>query len=290
MRWLITGAGGFTGRHLVGRLRAEGREVVALGENGGPAADLLDPQSMRDALRAASPSVVVHLAAISFVAHAESAAFEHVNVGGTRNLLAAAAALTTPPRVILASSAAVYGRHAGCAHEELAPEPVNDYGRSKLAMERMASAWAGRLPLVTTRPFNYTGPGQDPKFLVPKLARAFARREPSIRLGDTSVSRDFSDIRDVVEDYLRLGTADCAGVTLNLCSGKPQAVEGILDLLREITGHDPELIADPALLRTDEIPSVWGSDARLRTMLGRGHQVPIEDTLRSLLDFHGTED
>ncbi len=290
MRWLVTGAGGFTGRHLVARLRAEGREVVGLGEPGGPAADLLDPQAMGDALRAASPGVVVHLAAISFVAHADAAAFEHVNVGGTRNLLAAAAALATPPRVILASSAAVYGRQAGCAHEGLAPAPVNDYGRSKLEMERMASAWADLLPLVITRPFNYTGPGQDTKFLVPKLARAFARRETSIRLGDTKVSRDFSDIRDVVDDYLRLGTADCAGATLNLCSGKPQAVEGILALLREITGHDPELIADPALFRPDEIPSVWGSDTRLRATLGRGHLVPLEDTLRSLLDFHSTED
>lgn len=113
---------------------------------------------------------------------------------------------------------------------------------------------------------------------------------PSIRRGDTKVPRDFSDIRDVVEDCLRLGTADCAGATFDLSSGKPQEAEGILDLLREITGHDPGLIADPALSRTDEIPSVRGCDARHRTMLGRGHIVPIRDKLRSLLDFHGTED
>lgn len=289
MRWLVTGAGGFTGRHLVARLRADGREVIGLGEPGGADADLLDPQAMRDALRAASPDVVVHLAATSFVAHDDPSAFGRVNVGGTRNLLAAAAGLSTPPRVILASSAAVYGRHDGCAGEDLTPAPVNDYGRSKLEMERMAAGWGDRIPIVITRPFNYTGPGQNTKFLVPKLVSAFARREPAIRLGNTKVSRDFSDIRDVVEDYLGLAAADCVGATLNLCAGKPLAVESLVAMLQEITGHRPELVVDPALFRPDEIISLWGSDARLRATLGRGHSVPIEDTLRSLLDFHGAD-
>ena len=84
------------------------------------------------------------------------------------------------------------------------PAPVNHYANSKLAMEHTARTYGERLPLLITRPFNYTGPGQATHFLVPKIVEHIKRRETVIELGNTHVSRDFSDVRDIVAVYAHL--------------------------------------------------------------------------------------
>ena len=158
-------------------------------------ADLTDKAAVADQVQQAQADTVVHLAAISFVGNADDAAFYSVNVTGCINLLSACAALPQKPRkVLLASSANIYGN---CANspigEEQTPAPVNHYGTSKLAMEHLARTYADRLPLVITRPFNYTGPGQGKQFLIPKLVEHFARKAPQIELGNLHVEREFND-------------------------------------------------------------------------------------------------
>lgn len=125
-------------------------------------AELTNPAQVKAEVAQAQPDAVVHLAAISYVAHEDASALYAVNTVGTTHLLDAVAALRHAPRcVLLASSANVYGN---CNHspiaETQAPAPVNHYAMSKLAMEHMARTYADRLPLIITRPFNYTGPGQ----------------------------------------------------------------------------------------------------------------------------------
>src|SRR5207302_4783272 len=175
-RVLVTGARGFTGRYLVDRLRADGYSVVGMTE-ALPAgasevhANLLDPGAMARAVELARPDRVVHLAALSFVAHDDVEATYRVNLLGSLALLQALDAMSTPIRsVILASSAAVYGNvNADAIEETAAPAPVSHYGASKRAMELVAATFRDRLPIVVVRPFNYTGPGQAEHFAVPKV-------------------------------------------------------------------------------------------------------------------------
>lgn len=285
MRWLITGAGGFTGRHLGRALRARGEEVIGLGaaSDGLIPCDLTDAASVAAAVRAARPDRVVHLAAVSFVPHGVPADFQRVNVEGAEHLLRACADLPTPPSVALASSANVYGVRGGLIDEAAPALPVSDYGRSKLAMEAVARRWADRVPLLITRPFNYTGPGQSERFLVPKIAAHFRRRAPIIELGDIDVARDFSDVRDIVDDYLGLLDRGIVGETVNLCGGRATPVREIIDAFIGLTGHRPELRRDPALVRTDEIRSLAGDPAKLIRLTGRGHRMPLSQTLADLL-------
>lgn len=148
MRLLITGADGFTGRHLVASARARGYDIVALQAN------LTDKEAVQREVEAAAADWVVHLAAISFVGHADPSAFYHVNVSGTLNLLSALASLAQPPQsILLASSANVYGNCA-CSPipEEQPPAPVNHYATSKLAMEHMARTYLPQLPLFFCSP------------------------------------------------------------------------------------------------------------------------------------------
>ena len=168
MNILVSGATGFTGRHFMDMARDAGHSLHAL------ESDLLHPDALQHEIAKVQPDCVAHLAAISFVGHADTDAFYRVNVQGTLNLLDALAPLgpSKLQRVLLASSANVYGNCTDSPiREAQCPAPVNHYAASKLAMEHLARTRLEDLPLFFTRPFNYTGRGQSPSFVIPKLVQ-----------------------------------------------------------------------------------------------------------------------
>lgn len=283
MRILLTGAEGFTGRHFTERALAEGNSVIAL------QSDLTDSDALRQEVSEASPDAVVHLAAISFVGHADEKAFYGVNVVGTTNLLDALTKLPTPPhRVLLASSANIYGNTAHSPISETQPAaPVNHYATSKLAMECMARTYEDRLNLIITRPFNYTGPGQDVNFLIPKLAMHFAARAPSIALGNLHVEREFNDVRMVCNAYLFLLAYGEPGGIYNVCSGQPYELQHVIDSFTQITGYKMEVSVNPAFVRGNEVHRLCGNPAKLNALLtryGAKLEAPtLEETLRRML-------
>ena len=246
-RVLLTGAGGFTGPYVRRRLESAGATVTGLlrpGEAGAAqdiACEITDAPALRGAVAEARPDHVIHLAAISFVPFADSGALMEINVRGTRNLLEACAALSQAPRkIILASSANVYGNAPVSPIREDAPlAPASDYAASKVEVERLAAEWGARLPILLVRPFNYTGVGQDEKFLVPKLVAAFRRRDAELSMGRTDVVRDFSDVRWVAEAYARLLAADVKAGSL-----APEAIDESEIRARLYTANFP----DPDLL------------------------------------------
>jgi GDP-6-deoxy-D-talose 4-dehydrogenase len=132
--------------------------------------DLSDVEAMRNLVAQIQPTVVVHLAAIAFVGHADPEAFYRVNLIGTHHLLSVLAEMAPNLEcLLLVSSANIYGNtNEGVLHETQAPAPENDYAVSKLAMEHMAKLWLSKLPIVTVRPFNYTGVGKANNFCCPK--------------------------------------------------------------------------------------------------------------------------
>jgi nucleoside-diphosphate-sugar epimerase len=282
MNILLTGAAGFTGHFFKQAAEAAGHTVWPL------AANLTDKAAVAAEVTQAQPTAVVHLAAISFVGHADEAAFYAVNVLGTMNLLAAVAALpVAPTKVLLASSANVYGNCAASPITEAqAPVPVNHYATSKLAMEHMALTYADCLPIVITRPFNYTGPGQAPQFLIPKLVSHFAHRADRIELGNLHVEREFNDVRMVCEAYLRLLTQGQTGQIYNVCSGQPHTLQHVINTLERITGHTMAVDVNPAFVRANEVHCLCGSPAKLQAAVGPLGVWGLEDTLRWMLDSH----
>ena len=283
MRILLTGAEGFTGRHFAERASAKGHSVVAL------RSDLMEDEALRKEVLEVAPDAVVHLAAISFVGHADETAFYAVNVVGTTNLLDALTKLPTKPqRVLLASSANIYGNtEASPISETQPPAPINHYAMSKLAMEYMARTYEDRLNLVITRPFNYTGPGQDVNFLIPKLAKHFSSRAPSIALGNIHVEREFNDVRMVCSAYLALLAYGEPGTAYNVCSGQPYELQHVIDAFTCITGHKLEVSVNPAFVRGNEVHRLCGNPARLNALLLK-HGVQLEtpaltETLQRML-------
>jgi GDP-6-deoxy-D-talose 4-dehydrogenase len=279
LKLLVTGADGFTGCHFVAAARVGGHEVHAL------QADLADKDGLNAEVLMLEPEAVVHLAAISFVGHANAGAFYNVNVIGTVNLLDALAAQAQPPRtVLLASSANVYGNcEQSPITETQAPAPVNHYATSKLAMEFMARTYLNRLPLFFVRPFNYTGRGQSAAFVIPKLVAHFAKRAEVVELGNLDVEREFNDVRFVCEAYLRLLCEGAAGEIYNVCTGKPVTLRTVLALLGQITGHQLQVKVNPAFVRKNEIHTLCGSPAKLESCIGDFPKPTLEETLLWML-------
>lgn len=280
MKILLTGSAGFTGHHFALSAQSAGHQVLPL------QADLTDKAAVSAEVRQAAPDAVLHLAAISFVGHADDSDFYRVNVIGTMNLLAAVAALPkSPEKILLASSANIYGNcDASPIHEDQAPAPVNHYAASKLAMEHMARTFSDRLPIVITRPFNYTGAGQGGQFLIPKLVDHFARRAPHIELGNLHVEREFNDVRMVCQAYLALLLHGQPGQAYNVCSGQTYTLQNVLNMLTAITGHGIEVRVNPAFVRANEVHRLCGNPAKFTACTGPLPPFALSDTLKWMLE------
>jgi nucleoside-diphosphate-sugar epimerase len=296
-RTLVTGAAGFTGRYMTTLLAESGHEVhgvvhhapeaAVAGASAMHIADLSDYRAISRVVSEVRPDHVVHLAAITFVGHDDVEEMYRANVVGTRHLLEALTQSGTQlTSIVLASSANVYGNaRQGILDETTPPAPANDYGVSKLASEYVAQLYAERLPLITVRPFNYTGRHQSENFLIPKIVAHARRREATIQLGNLDVARDFSDVRTVVAAYAKLlDTPKAIGTTFNICSGRAVSLGDILEMVSGMTGHQFGIRINSELVRKNEVRMLAGSAARLGNVIGDLRPIPLEQTLRWMLD------
>lgn len=288
-RALITGIGGFTGRYVAAALRERGFDVHGISrdltsEYQSHYADINDEVRLSMLVNEIAPTHVIHLAGIADTASSDLGELYHVNILGTRNLLTAlAAAAPNIEAVVLASSASVYGNSTQLPiHEASEPRPINDYGISKLAMEHVAMNFADRLPITIVRPFNYTGVGQSERFLIPKIVAAFRQRLPIIKLGNIDVAREFSDVRDVAEDYAALIEIGKT-TTVNLASGIAYTIAEILEIATNLTGHCITVETDSKLQRENEIKVLTGSREKLDYLVPSGRRRPIADTIGWML-------
>lgn len=300
MRALLTGACGFTGRYMAKVLQAAGHDVHAIVQHPGQQhrdaigtihiGDLTDAAACQAIVSAAEPDLVVHLAAISFAAHGSVEEMYRINIIGTRNLLdALARAPKSPAATLVASSANIYGNQSdGVLSEQSPVRPANDYGVSKAAMEMLCTTYAKRLPLIVARPFNYTGVGQSKDFLIPKIVEHARTRQPRIRLGNLAVARDFSDVRMIVDAYLRLLHEPRAlGGTFQLCAGAAISIRQLLDMVALLSGHAMDVVVDPQLLREGDVMSLCGTPAYIESVIGPLRHLPLQETLGWMLaDVH----
>ena len=294
---LITGATGFTGRYLAPKLAAAGYDVhgtAQCGDRGDVdgiatlhSIDLTDLKAVEQVVRDVSPAKVVHLAAIAFVGHSDIAEMYRTNILGTRNLLEAlASASDRPAAVLIASSANIYGNsRSGKLDESVPPSPANDYAVTKVATENLVALYHDRLPLIVTRPFNYTGIGQSTDFVIPKIVDHARRRAATIELGNLDVERDFSDVRSIADIYRRLLDCPAAiGGTFNICSGRHYSLAEVIALIEEISDHKMRIAVNPAFVRKNDVHTLYGDNARLSDTIGQLDMPPLRHTLQWMLE------
>jgi GDP-4-dehydro-6-deoxy-D-mannose reductase len=288
MRVYVTGASGFVGHRLLPRLAGAGHVVIpASADLDITRGDILDAE-----IAEARPDAAVHLAAQSSVADSrrEPASCFRVNYLGTRNLIHSITNHAPGARLLLVGSADEYETTRADAnpwHEDAGLRPESPYARTKAAAELLGGlAQARGLDVVRTRSFNHTGRGQDDRFVASSFARQIAeislgRREPEMQVGNLESVRDFLDVEDVVDAYLRLLDPAVPADVYNIASGAPIQIEELLGTLIELAGVDPVISVNPDFWRrTDQLV---GDATRLREATGWRPQIPLRETLGALL-------
>ncbi len=311
-RVLITGAFGFVGRWLAAEFSARDPriEIIGWGLRGDGAdqitgvrrmgVDIVDRAAVFAAMAEIMPAAVINLAAI---AAPREAALDpdrawSVNLFGAMNVAEAVLAKAPSARFFQISSSEVYGgsfaRNAGPLDEKAALEPLNVYALTKAASDLAVGKLAHEgLKAVRFRPFNHTGPGQGEAFVVAALASQIARIEqglkpPVLHIGNTNVSRDILDVRDIVGAYASAVFAEDdlpAGEVLNLAAGVAHGIGDIADRLCAMAKVRIAIEVDPARVRANDLARTLGDASRAEALLGWRPVIPIERTLREVLDF-----
>jgi GDP-4-dehydro-6-deoxy-D-mannose reductase len=293
MRALVTGGRGFVGTHLVAHLAEAGDDVTIVDHADG-GADITDADATRQVLEAAHPEVVYHLAGFADVGASwrDPAAALRLNAFGTLNVLEACRAAGVD-RVVCVASADVYGMVTEAElplDEDAEIRPTSPYAASKVAADALAQqAHLGHgLCVVRVRPFNHIRPGQAEQFVAPALAGRIARAERDgdevVAVGNLTPRRDLTDVRDVVRAYRLLAERGEPGAVYNVCTGHDVAIQDLADQLLEMADRPLRLEPDPDLVRPVDLPVLRGDPGRLRAATGWEPRIPLEQTLRDLLD------
>ena len=296
-RLLVTGQYGFVGSTLAQMVRADAAyrnwSIVDTPEE----LDLRDRVATFDVVASAKPEAVLHLAAQSFVPDAlrDPAATLQVNLFGTLNLLQALKQSDFRGRMIYAGTGDVYGVVPDDAlpiSESQMPAPRNPYAVSKLAAEALCRQWAitDSIDVVLARPFNHIGWGQGERFVVSDFARQIVeirrgRREPVVAAGDIDVTRDFTDVGDVVRAYFALLASGSTGEVYNVCSGRETSIRSVLARLAALAHVEIAIEQDPGRLRKSEQRRVWGDPAKIRRATGWEAATPLDDSLAGMLRY-----
>jgi len=290
---LITGAGGFVGKYLVLHLQSLGYTVYAgcRNEKNCEFSDGVIPISIdisrrneiKQVIHTIKPNQIYHLAAISHPASNNFHAFYEVNLQGTLNILEAAKSIDCATLIV--SSAYVYGRYNIPIKEDFQLEPVNHYGISKAAADMLAYSYALQgQRVVRVRPFNHSGPGQPPSFLLPTLVEQLSKIEsglilPTIQLGNLDSVRDFMDVRDVVTAYPMLLEHGENGAAYNLCSERPISVRQLFDLISGLSSRDINLEVKSFRKRKTDIPYLVGNASKVKALIDWKPKIELKRTI-----------
>jgi UDP-glucose 4-epimerase len=298
MKLLVTGGAGYIGSICAQRLLAAGHDVTVLDNlaRGHRAAvpegaelvevDLTDLPAVEGVLSGAGFDGVLHFAALSLVGESVSQPdlYWRVNVGGTRNLLDAMRAAGVK-RLVFSSTCAVYGEPDKVPMDETTPtRPLNSYGNSTLAVDRMIGdeCRAHGLGAVSLRYFNVAGAsgdlGEDHEpetHLIPNVLRAAQGLQSEVRIfgtdydtPDGTAVRDYIHIEDLSDAHELALENTRAGEhrIFNLGTGSGFSVREVIDAVREVTGMEVPVIEEGR--RVGDAPMLVAASAKVREELG----------------------
>lgn len=312
---LVTGADGFIGSHLVEHLLLEGCKVKAfvyynsfnswgwldtlpkdiLSQIEIFAGDIRDPNGVRTAMK--GTEVVFHLAAliaIPFSYHSPDSYID-TNVKGTLNIVQAAKDLEVE-RVLVTSTSEVYGTATYIPIDEQHPrQPQSPYSASKIGADCIAESFyrSFNTPVTIVRPFNTFGPRQSARAVIPTIITQLLAGKTSIRLGDTTPTRDLVYVKDTVRGFSSIAKADAlVGQDCNIATQSEISVGDLAQAIINIINPAARIEQDEERLRPakSEVFRLYGSREKIGQQTAWKQQYSLEEALRETIDWFGVAD
>lgn len=289
---LIIGGSGFVGRHFQQQF-SERYRIVATGRE----MDVRDQDGLVRLVAETEPQKVINLAAITTVRETIDRPRETYETGflGMFNLLVALQENHFTGRLIQVSSSEVYGFPTveQLPVKESEPfRPMSPYAVSKAASELLCQQWCRMelFEIITVRPFTHIGPGQSKRFAISNFTRQVAnimagRQRPLLHVGNLEMTRDFTDVRDVVSAYEILLHKGSNGEVYNICSGREVRTGAILDAIISCSGQSIRIIQDALMRRGNEQKRVLGDFGKLLHDTGWRPGIPMQKTIADMLDY-----
>ena len=312
MRILITGITGFVGSHLAEyALGKEGVEVYGAVRWRSRMdniehiedrlhlldCDLRDNVAVKNTLDEVRPDFIFHLAAQSFVPTSWKAPAETLttNILSELNLLESIRDLKLDTRIQVAGSSEEYGlvfEHEAPIKEDNPLRPLSPYAVSKVAQDYLAYQYNQSYGIFTvrTRAFNHTGPRRGQVFVTSDFSRQVAliekgKKEPVIEVGNLEARRDFSDVRDIVRAYWLSLEKGEPGEVYNVGSGKAVTIQEMLDLILSMSDVEIEVRQMPERMRPSDVELLVCDYSKFNAATGWKPEIPLEKTIRDLLDY-----
>jgi GDP-4-dehydro-6-deoxy-D-mannose reductase len=306
MNILVTGVGGFVGKHLARELNGRGYGVNGVGLSAKPGSstesflqnyttcDLTDPSQVKS-IPLDEVNGIISLAGLAQTgaSFSEPERYKDVNVKVFSVLGERILKENLPIRVLAVSTGAVYDSNQPLplSEESALADSGSPYAQSKILMERRAAELrSGGLDCVVVRPFNHIGPGQEPGFLVPdlfkKISGALETGEP-VKVGSLQTRRDYTDVRDVVRAYADLIARPALQHELyNVSSGRGIAGQQILDMILIAMGAEGrvQIEIDKELIRPGDPAELYGSHERLSRETGWQPKIDVERTIKDFVE------
>jgi GDP-4-dehydro-6-deoxy-D-mannose reductase len=311
---LITGIGGFVGRHFVDYLSKDpqGSEIHGIARSKPPEgiffchpsndskifyhqADVTDTALIRSIINEVRPDQILHLAAQSSVAESwisPAPSFLN-NISGFLNVIEAVRQSSCSPRILSIGSSEQYGRVEKSdlpLREDHPLHPDNPYAAGRVAQEYLAMVYheGYGLDICCTRSFNHCGPGQSDRFVASSIARQFARmaqgkQDKVIHIGNGSIVRDFLDVRDVVRAYALLLEKGVSGQVYNICSGKGHTIRELVTILAETRKEKVQIVEEAQKMRPRDNPCLIGSNAKVRAAVHWQPEIALADSLDEMV-------
>ena len=313
-RMLITGFSGFVSRHFLNYLVENNLSYEVLGVDVNPPkfamedyaptlamsfeqVNLLDKEAVEDMIATFRPDYILHLASFSSVAYS----WQHPAdcfMNNTSIFLNVTEALRKHDlcdcRLLSVGSSEEYGdvkKEELPLQEDMPLVPVNPYAVARVSQEMMAKVLADSfgMQIMLTRSFNHMGPFQDERFVIPSFVRRIldiaesGAKSGEIETGDTSIVRDFVDVRDVVRAYYRLLLDGKTGEVYNICGEKGVSLAEVVDQIADIVGVSVTTRVNPDFVRPGDNQVVIGSAEKIRQDIGWTAEIPLRQTLMDMI-------
>ena len=259
--------------------------------------DVRDLSSVQRVVETIQPEIIFHLAAQSNVYTSWHAPAETLmtNIVGELNLLEAVRTCKINPIIHIPGSSEEYGM---VLPEELPVKetnllrPLSPYGVSKVGQDLLAYQYhmSYGLSTVRSRSFNHTGPRRGDVFVEANFARQIAEieaglSEPTLRVGNLTVQRDYTDARDMVRAYWLLVQKGRPGEVYNICSGRGRTIKEIMEILLGMSSVKITPLVESERLRPSDAPTIVGDSTKFRELTGWKPEISLEKTLKDILDY-----